>query len=471
MFGHRYGPLRFMPGTNGVLFSGMNAQTNRTAWHRLGATEPLASAAALARERYRKDNPTSLKIFNDALQALPGANTRTVLHYSPFPVAIARAQGAQIEDADGHDYQDFLGEYTAGLYGHRHPVIINAISQALERGLTLGGPGLKESRLARLMCDRFKALERLRFCNSGTEANVLALSSARAFSGRSDILVVDGSYHGGVLSYAGQSPLNLPFPTHRIRFNDADTAVQKITELDVQLAAIIVEPMIGAGGCIPAQPEFLQALRTASEKTGALLIFDEVMTSRLGASGLHGRLDICPDLVTFGKYLGGGLSFGAFGGRADILDRFDPRLPDAWPHAGTFNNNTLSMSAGFAGLNDVFTAEVSEAFFEYGENFRKRLSASLRALQLPLHLTGMGSMMAIHFCDQSPTAPYPGNSVPPDLYELVHLKMMAAGQFYARRGMINLSLPMTESMLGRFEEALIATLGECADHIEQSVTD
>jgi len=433
------------------------------------ASGSLESLIAHERDLYTRNNPNSLALYRKAKTALPGGNTRTVLHYSPFPITVRRAQGAHLVDVDGHQYQDFLGEYTAGLYGHSHPKIAQALSRALSDGLTFGSPTEQEGHLGALICERFPAVARLRFCNSGTEANMLALSSARAHTGRTDIMVVDGSYHGGVLSFAGENPLNAPFPTHRIPFNDLETATETINTVGDRLAALIIEPMIGAGGCIPADADFLKGLREATETVGALLIFDEVMTSRHGPGGLHGMYGLLPDLVTFGKYLGGGMSFGAFGGRADILDRFDPSRPDAWPHAGTFNNNVFSMTAGLVGLSEIYTPEVAEAFFAQGERCREKLAESLSTLQLPVHVTGMGSMMALHFGLQAPRAPYSPPPGYPDLYELVHLKMMAKGQFYARRGMINLSLPVTESMFRDFASDLIATLDLCSDAILETV--
>jgi glutamate-1-semialdehyde 2,1-aminomutase len=422
------------------------------------STYCLNHALDAAQKQYTSKNPKSRNAFETAKNALPGANTRSVLFYSPFPVTLKRAQGALIEDIDGHTYQDFLGEYTAGLYGHSHPKIMGAISDALKKGLTLGGPTSSEAQYAALICERFPAIERMRFCNSGTEANILALSSARAFTNRTDILVIDGSYHGGVLSFAGESPLNIPYPTHRVQFNNCEQAASKIKTIGSKLAAVIIEPMIGAGGCIPGQSEFLMTVREETSKTGALLIFDEVMTSRHGATGLHGRLGIRPDIVTLGKYLGGGLSFGAFGGRADIIDRFDPTKTNAWSHAGTFNNNILSMTAGFTGLNEVFTTKIADSFFKQGEQFRQGLKSRLNRLDLPIHLTGMGSMMALHFSSAVPTSPYSPTPAQHKIYELIHLEMMQLGQFYARRGMINLSLPVTAEMCEEFCAALIKTL-------------
>ena len=433
------------------------------------STYALDQALETAQKQYTSKNPKSRNAFETAKNALPGGNTRSVLFYSPFPVTLKRAQGACIEDIDGHTYQDFLGEYTAGLYGHSHPKIMSAISDALKKGLTLGGPTSSEAQYAALICERFPAIERMRFCNSGTEANILALSSARAFTKRTDILVIDGSYHGGVLSFAGESPLNIPFPIHRVQFNDSEQAAKRIRALGSKLAAVIIEPMIGAGGCIPGQSEFLMTIREETSKTGALLVFDEVMTSRHGASGLHGMLGIRPDLVTLGKYLGGGLSFGAFGGRADIVDRFDPTKTNAWSHAGTFNNNILSMTAGFTGLSEVFTTKIADSFFNQGEQFREGLKSRLDWLDLPIHLTGMGSMMALHFSSTTPTSPYSPTQTQHKIYELIHLEMMHLGQFYARRGMINLSLPVTAEMCEVFCTALINTLERFGSEITDAL--
>ena len=411
-----------------------------------------------AHGRYTAANPKSLSQYKTARKVLPGANTRTVLHYDPFPVTIVKGQGAKIWDVDDHVYTDFLGEYTAGLYGHSNKAICNAIKSALDSGITLGGPSLVESKLAKLICDRFPAVERIRFCNSGTEANILNISAARAITGKTDVLVVEGSYHGSVLTFVGDSPMNLPFPIHRMTYNDTESAVDLIHRLASNLATVLVEPMIGAGGAIPATREFLSGLRDATQETGALLIFDEVMTSRITAGGLHGFHGIKPDLVTFGKYLGGGLTFGAFGGSADILERFDPSRKAAWPHAGTFNNNILTMTAGYTGLNEVFTAEVANAFFDSGNNFRQTLSSAVAELELPVQITGLGSIMAFHFSETPPTAPINPAQTSSKLYELIHIDMMLRGQYFARRGMINLSLPMTDETFANFQSDFVAVL-------------
>ena len=285
-----------------------------------GRNRSLDAAVAQLVERYVGANPKSQAQFDASLKTMPGANTRSVLFYEPFPVTLVGGEGATVTDLDGHVYVDFLGEYTAGLYGHSDPTIASAVRQALAAGTVLGGPNPQEAELASLMCQRFPSLERVRFCNSGTEANLMALSLARVTTGRDTIMVFDGAYHGGVFYYAhGGSPMNVPFPTIVGDYNDAERARDLISRHASELAAIIVEPMMGAGGGIAGTPEFLRTLREQADAHGIVLVFDEVMTSRLVPGGLQEKLGILPDLTSFGKYLGGGLTFGAFGGRARLM--------------------------------------------------------------------------------------------------------------------------------------------------------
>jgi len=429
----------------------------------------LETAVIEARAAYETGHPESLKYFQAAQSVMPGGNTRSVLHYGPFPFTVVKGEGARIWDADGNDYGDFLGEYTAGLYGHNNPIIEAAVAKALKNGVVLGGPNIVEAKLARLICERFHAVERLRFTNSGTESNILAISAARAFTGRSDIIVVDRAYHGGVLTFEGKSPLNVPFPIHKITFNQPDDARDTIRRLGDRLAAVLVEPMIGAGGGIPGDAEFHKALRDTSQEVGALLIFDEVMTSRHTAGGMQGYYQITPDLVSFGKYLGGGLTFGAFGGRADIIDRFDPTKPNAWGHAGTFNNNILTMSAGYAGLSEVYTPDVADGLFETGNAFRAAMQADLAKIDVPMQITGLGSMMVFHFADAPPTAPMDPGASPKELYELLHLDMIERGHFYARRGMINLSIATTQAEMDAFRAAFIDVIEARAPLIREAI--
>jgi glutamate-1-semialdehyde 2,1-aminomutase len=407
--------------------------------------DTLDLALEAARARYVAVHPRSAVQYATAEAAMPGGNTRSVLFYEPFPLAIARGKGAFLWDADGHQYIDFLGEFTAGLYGHSNPVIREAVVTALDGGINFGGHNLLESQLAQLICDRFPAMDRLRFTNTGTESNLMALALAKAATGRGRIMVFEGAYHGGVLSFGGGgSPVNVPHDFVVVPYNDTVEAERLIALHADDLAAVLVEPMLGAGGCIPAEPNFLHALRTATRKVGALLILDEVMTSRLSGGGRQKLLDLTPDLTTLGKYLGGGMTFGAFGGRADLMAWFDPRRPGALSHAGTFNNNMLSMAAGIAGLTQIFTPAAADALTARGDALRDRINALCTARGATMQLTGLGSVMNVHFT----AAPIrrPADAVYDSrLRDLFFFDMVEAGLYLARRGLIALMLPIGDA--------------------------
>ncbi len=360
----------------------------------------LAAALVEAEEHYQAANPKSLAQHRAACAAMPGGNTRASIHVDPFPLTMARGEGARLWDVDWHEYSDFLSEFTAGIYGHSHPAIRRAIEDALAGGLNFGAQNAAEARFAAAVCARFPSIDLVRFTNSGTEANLMAVGAARAITGRPKILVFGGGYHGGVFYFRGHgSPINAPFDYLIGRYNDFDAVEELVRPHRAELAAILVEPMQGTTGCIPAEPAFLAGLRALADETGAVLIFDEVMTSRLAPGGLQEAHGILPDLTTLGKYLGGGMSFGAFGGRREIMERFDPRRPDAFQHAGTFNNNVLTMNAGYVGLTEVYTPERAHALNAWGEDLRERLNAVARRHGLAMQFTGRGSMMSVHMTD------------------------------------------------------------------------
>lgn len=405
----------------------------------------LETVLADAEDRLAAANPRSLARHKDAIAALPGGNTRAVLWYRPFPLTLAGGEGCHVEDIDGHRYVDLVSEYSAALYGHSDRTIAKAMKAAIDDGLALGAPNRYEACYAAAIVDRFPAIERVRFCNSGTEANIMALSTARAVTGRDKIIAMREGYHGGVLTFAhGGSPLNLPFPFLFADYNDSEGAVALIRQHADDLAAVILEPMMGGGGCIPAAREFLLAVRQATAEVGALLIFDEVMTSRLHYRGLHGAHGIYPDLMSLGKYLGGGASFGAFGGRSDLMDRFDPARPGAFSHGGTFNNNVLSMAGGLAGFTEVLTEDASRAINERGDRMRAALEATITRHGIAAVVLGRGSLMNIHFVQGPVTTPTSLELADPCVLTLYHVEMLLRGQHVTPRGMLALSLPFGE---------------------------
>lgn len=249
----------------------------------------LAGALAIVESTYRRHHPNSARQQELAAKHMPGGNTRSVLYYSPFPLTWANGEGNRLTDIDGVQYLDLLGEYSAGFYGHSDPAIRAALIRAIDDGLVLGGSNRYEARLAEAVRARFLSVDLVRFTNSGTEANLMALSAVRALRPeRSRMLVFDGSYHGGVFYFrGGSSQLNAPFNWLIGAYNEVEGTRTLLRTHAATIAAVIVEPMLG-GGCIPASREFLDMLRAECTANDIVLIFDEVMTSRLSPAGCKG---------------------------------------------------------------------------------------------------------------------------------------------------------------------------------------
>jgi len=433
----------------------------------IDAMTALKHAIEDARIRFKTANPLSDAAEENALQYLPGGNTRSVLHYEPFPLTMVSGDGAELTDLDGHTYADFVGEYSAGLFGHSDPRIKAAIKEALDAGIAMGAPMKYERVLAALLCERFPALEQVRFCNSGTEANLMALATACAETGRNKILAFRDAYHGGVIKFpGGRCELNVPYNFVLANFNDLEGTAAVIRGLGDELAAVIAEPILGAGGNIPGDRKFLNMLREATEEVGALLIFDEIKTGRMGPAGVHGMLDVKPDLITIGKFIAGGLPTGAFGGRAELMARFDPRHGRGWNHAGTFNNNVCSMAAGCVAMGEVFTPERATEFFDWSEAFRLSLNEMFAERDVPMYANGMGSIIAIHFSRVPTLKPSDITSGCQALRPLLHMEMLLEGVLICKRGDFFLSLPMDEFHLSKAHDALGKFIGSYKQLIE-----
>ena len=392
----------------------------------------LERAVSEAHERYVDRHPRSAELHERARRLMPGGNTRSVLHFDPFPFRVRSAARAEITDVDGHTYVDFLGNYTAGLFGHSPKVVADAVVEALESGFALGATHAREIELAELLCGRFDALQRVRFTNSGTEANLMAIGTALHHTGRSGVGVFEGAYHGGVLSFGhgAAHPLNVPHRFVVSQFDDFGGL--DVLFSDADLGCVIVEAVQGAGGCLPASEAFLAELSRRCSESGTVLILDEVMTSRLSPGGAQQIYGIRPDMMTLGKYLGGGMTFGAFGGRSDIMAHFDPLAGGTLTQAGTFNNNIVTMSAATAAITELLDDDRLAEVNRRGDRLRERLDAAFRRSGAPMWVTGRGSMLNVHADDDR-------------LLALYFHAMLEAGSYLARRGFIALSLEIEDS--------------------------
>ncbi len=401
-----------------------------------GPDPDLDAAVAAAREQYRRARPVGERLAERARRVLPGGHTRSVLDFAPFPIRVARAAGATLTDVDGHRYLDFCGDYTSGLLGHSPQHVRRAVVEALAEGVALGATHPREIEVAELLCQRFAAVEQVRFCASGTEANLQAIALARHHTGRTGVGVFTGGYHGGVLGVQDSgNPLTVP---HRwVRAPYDDIAGLDALLADDDLGCVLVEAVQGNAGCLPASERFLTELRRRTAERGVLLILDEVMTAVLAPGGAQQLFGICPDLTTLGKHLGGGLNFGAFGGRAAVMAAFDSAAGGSLSLAGTFNNNVLTMAAALAVLRHERDDDRLVAANRRGDRLRVELGRVFERAGASLWTTGRGVMVGVHAHDWR------------WLHCFVH-GMLARGHYLGPRGFLSLSVEITDEHVDRF---------------------
>ena len=350
----------------------------------------------------------SEKLFQKAQKLIPGGVNSPVRAFRGVggsPPFIARGQGSHLFDVDGNEYIDYVGSWGPLLLGHRHPVLLEALREALEAGTSFGAPTDREVEMAEAICEADPSIEMVRLVNSGTEATMSAIRVARGFTGRDVIVKFEGCYHGHVdslLVKAGSGVATLGLPdspgvpksftdtTIALPFNSIDALEQAFRARGAQIAGVIVEPVVGNMGCVPPAPGYLQALREITARHGALLIIDEVMTGfRVAFGGAQQLYGIRPDLTTLGKVIGGGLPIGAYGGRADIMSRVAPAGPIY--QAGTLSGNPLAVGAGLAMLRFL------KAHPETYAQLETRTAAICAAAPPGTTVNRVGSMFTIFF--------------------------------------------------------------------------
>jgi glutamate-1-semialdehyde 2,1-aminomutase len=359
---------------------------------------------------------TSNRLYSRAVQSIPGgvnSPVRACKSVGADPLFIQSAKGAVVIDADGNRYIDYIGSWGPMILGHRHPSVMAAIRRALERGASFGAPTDLEIELAELVAEAVPSVKMVRMVNSGTEAAMSAIRLARGVTGRDLVIKFDGCYHGHVdtlLVAAGSGVATLAIPgspgvpesvalnTLSLPFNDIERFTLVMQARGDETACVIVEPVAGNMGLVPPAPGFLKTLRQLTEKHGALLIFDEVMTGfRVAYGGAQALYKIKPDLTCFGKIIGGGLPVGAYGGRRRIMSQIAPQGPVY--QAGTLSGNPLAMAAGIATLKQL----KKKGFYEKLEKKSARLSAGLAKAAsragIPAQVGHVGSMLGMFFCD------------------------------------------------------------------------
>jgi glutamate-1-semialdehyde 2,1-aminomutase len=356
----------------------------------------------------------SSALFKEALQYIPGGVNSPVRAFRAVggePFFATRARGSHVWDADGNEYIDYVGTWGPAILGHAHPKIIRAVQDAAEQGTSFGIPNPHEVTMAKLICSMAPSVEKVRMCNSGTEATMSAIRLARGFSGREKIIKFDGCYHGhadsllvkagsGALTFGAPDSAGVPasFTEHTIviPYNDTDAVEKAFAANKDKIAGLIVEPVPGNAGLYLPKPGFLAFLREITKQNGAVLIFDEVMTGfRLAPGGAQERFHVKPDLTCFGKVIGGGLPVGAFGGRADIMDFLAPLGPVY--QAGTLSGNPVAMAAGIAALQELAASKAYVQLEHLGERLEAGMKSAAQSAGVPVEFNRCGSMFCAYF--------------------------------------------------------------------------
>jgi glutamate-1-semialdehyde 2,1-aminomutase len=385
--------------------------------------------------RYLDEGSRSAELFLRAKAVMPGGNTRTTVFAAPHPAYFAQAQGATITDVEGQTRLDFVNNYTALIHGHAHPRIVAAVSDQIQHGTAVSFPTESEIRLAEVLVERVDSLEQVRFTNSGSEAVMLAVQAARAFTGRSRIARFEGCYHG---SY--------DFGDVELPFNDAPTVERVVTEQAHDLAAVIVDPLPHRPGFLDPLDDFLPRLRQVTREHDVLLISDEIISFRVDYHGPQRRYGYQADLTTLAKIIGGGFPVGAFGGRADIMALFDPLTSGKrLSHGGTFNANPVTMRAGYEAMAMLTPSEYAR-LAALGERVRSGLRDVFEARGLSWQVTGQGSLFKLHphprpLLDYRSSLPTPAEQA---MTEQVFLALLGEGFLLTPELAGALSTPMSE---------------------------
>lgn len=431
-------------------------------------------------ETYRRRTPTSAALAEESRRWLPGGDSRATLHHEPYPLFLDRSDADRVFDVDGNEYVDLTGNHSALVHGNRPGPVLDALNDQLERGTCFPAPTRPQVDFARELVGRVRSLEAVRFANSGTEATMHAIRGARAATGRHRIAKVEGAYHGSQddvfvsihPTVADAGPADRPTTTPKSRglrrgavddtlvlpFNRPEQAASLIRDAGPELAAVLVEPVMGSAGMLAADDDYLVALREATTAVGTLLIFDEVITFRLAPGGAQELVGVRPDLTCYGKMIGGGLPLGAFGGRVDVLDLYDPTGdgPEV-VHSGSLNANPLSLAAGLAAVRALTPERIAELNGR-GDRLRAAWAEVGVRAGLPLTVTGRGSLLGLHLTPGPVRDIRDTWSEDRALGHAVFLSMMNEGVLLDPRGVSCLSTATTDEDIDLAVAALATVL-------------
>jgi glutamate-1-semialdehyde 2,1-aminomutase len=440
---------------------------------------------------YMARTPNSYRMHQEAKEVFPGGDTRNVTFFKPYPSFMDYGKGFQLWDVDGNEIIDFQNNYTSLIHGHAHPGVVEAVQEQISRGSVYSAPFGKQTELAEIICSRVDSVDKIRFTNSGTEATMHAVRGARAYTGRTKIVKIEGGYHGSSDTFeASVEPdmdkvgdINNPIAVADskgvpkevvdqviiVPFNNIQVTKRLIEQNHHEIAAFIIEPIMGSAGMLEPSREYLEFIREITNTYGIVLIFDEVVTFRLTTGGAQKYNGIIPDMTAFGKIIGGGIPIGAFGGKEDIMKMYDPTAKMMY-HSGTFNGNAISMAAGVAAMKAYGQKEVDHVN-SLGALFRKECKRVIEEVGINIWINGVGSLSNIIFSNSLITE-YRGIAKShEELNVLMGLALINRGIFMAPRGMFCTSTPMGEREIQRAASAIKESLLEIMPAIEEEAPE
>ncbi|MGO8804579.1 aspartate aminotransferase family protein [Candidatus Binatus sp.] len=395
-------------------------------------------------ERYRAATEKSAQFNKRAERVMPGGDTRTTTYYRPYPLTLKRGEGPFLWDVDGNKYIDLIGNYTSLVHGNAYPPIVEAVSKAVRDGSSWPARSESQIELATLLCERVESVDRVRFCNSGTEAGMLAAHVARRLTGRKLILMARYGYHGsyddlevGLVGQDGER-------TMLADFGEATVFEALLYERGSEIAAVFLEPILGSAGIVEPPAEFLGRVAEAAHSAGAMFVVDEVITLRLAEGGGQQVFNVKPDLTMFGKIIGGGFPVGAIGGSEEVMSAFDPRNRGRIFHSGTFNGNPVTCAAGVVSLRELTQARIDKMATQ-AERLAAELARAARQAGLPFSVRHYGSLMNLFFLKEPPPATISRDDA--RAIASFHLAALNQGLFLTPSGMIALSTVITDEVL------------------------
>ena len=420
--------------------------------------------------------PASKERHEKLIKYIPGGSTRSLSYFKPYPIHIESGKAAHVFTHEGHKLLDVTNAYGAIVHGHGDPDIVKAVQEGIAKGSQYSTPTDGQYKLAKLLCERIPGFEKVRFVNSGTEATMFALRTARTYTNKDKILKMTGGFHGTHDCVAASTkknvitagiPKGMTEDMLEVPFNDFDALEKTVKENADQLAAVIMEPFLGAGGVVLPQKRYLEHVRKVTQDNNVLLIFDEIFSYRVNTGGCQKLYGVTPDLTTVGKVIGGGLPIGVFGGKTDIMNIFCHEN-SATPlyHSGTFNGYETLMQAGFAALSKYDEKAVSY-INNLGERLQKGLLKSFKTNGLNMQSNHIGSLLNIHFVNEPITTAEQVLKSEEQLHTLMHLSLLNKGIFTIPRGLFILSCAMTKEDIDLLIEKIDETLKDLLPLIQR----